>query len=392
MNKKFSNIIFISALAILAILLGINVINGFRNIEVKDIYGDRSELGDVDVSVQKNLGSFFYKIYNVGADSVSSKMMFVDESDQGIDFYKNKDVLRGVYTNVSNSYDGEEYLAVVDVLNYDKGIMNLILKNKKTGEVEKAKIKNPYGPRILGVYGENNKVKILMPENDEEASSPIIIAEYNFETKDFNKVASYGIYSEKMGLEYRDGENFYIVKISRTYDENKHVEETKDLNIYKFNLKENTFEDYDIRKILEENKIDLSGKSLESAECDGNLIYVKISDAIEWEKIFKDEKKMAEYKGRKSEVPKIYSVATINMKDLKVNYYKDIIDENKIEEYVKDISQPMYLRVFDNKLYFTLSVGESNLLVVGVINLENGKLAYLGEMNKVTMNGFYKEK
>lgn len=387
MNKKFSNIIFISALAILAIILGVNIINSFRNIEVKNIYGNRSELGDVSVSVKKDLGSFFYKDYNVGADSINSKMMFVDESDQGVDIYKNKDALRGVFISNSNSYDGKDYLAVVNT-KYGTNIVELILKDKKTGEVKKASIENDGGSNILAVYGEKDKIKILMPESDSEYSCPLVIKQYNFETKVFNDVEKFGSYSEKMALEYKDGDNFYIGKIIRNYDEKKNIEEIKDLNIYKVNLKDNSFKDYDVRKILEENKIDLNGKALESVECDGNSIYVKISDSTELEKIFNDEEKMRKYRGIKSEVPRVYSVATINLENLTVNYYKDVINENKIEEYVGEESQPVNLKVLNNKLYFLSNVENGSLSIIGVVDLSNSNLVYLGEMNNVRLNGF----
>ncbi|MGG5462663.1 hypothetical protein [Clostridium sp. B9] len=397
MNKKFSNIIFIGSLVILILLIGINTANNFKNIKINNIYGNRSEIGDVDISVTRRIGSFFVRNYKVGADSVSSETKFIDETYSELPLYGNKDVLRGVYTNTSNSYHGDDYLAVVDILDYDKGKMNLILKNKKTGEIKEAKVKNPYGRRILGVYGENNKIKILMPENDYDNSSPIIVMEYNFETKDFKKIASHGVYSEKMGLEYRDGANYYIGKMSMTYDENKGVEEGKNFTIYKANLKENTFKDYDVRKILEENQIDLKGKSLESLECDGNLIYVTIAEAPNFEEIFKDEKKMAEYEYGISEEPRVYSVATINVNDLKVNYYKDIINEKEIEGYLKghfknEIAYPLNLRVLGDKLYFVPYGIESDLVVVGVADLKSEKLVYLGEMNNVVMNGFYENK
>ena len=390
MNKRFSNIIFISALAVLAIILGINIINGFRSIEIKDIYGNRSELGDIDVSVKKSLGSFFLKNYNVGANSITSKTMFVDEDEQGIDVYKNKDALRGVFISEANSYDGKDFLAIVNT-KYGTNILELLLKDKTTGEIKKASVKNDGGSQILAVYAEKDKIKILMPESEEEPCS-LVIKEYNFETKGFNEVEKFGSYCEKVFLEHKDGNDFYIEKIVRNYNENKQVEEIKDLNIYKINLKENTFKDYNIKKILEENKIDLTGKILESAECDGNLIYVKISDLDEWEKLAKDENKIMKYNGIKSEIPKVYSLATININDLKVNYYKDIIDENKIEEYTGRITKPINLRIFNNKLYFASSTENSSLLVIGVANLKNSDLVYLGEINNVRLNGFYDEK
>lgn len=387
MNKKFSNIIFISALAILAIILGINIVNGFRNIEVKNIYGSRSELGDVSFSVKKNLGSFFYKDYNIGADSANSKMMFIDESDQGVDLYKNKDALRGVFISNSNSYEGTDYLAVVNT-KYETNILELVLKDKKTGEVKKTSIENDGGSNILAVYGEKDKIKILIPESDSKYSCPLVIKQYNFETKVFNEVAKFGSYSEKMVLEYKGGDNFYIGKIIRNYDEKKNIEEITDLNIYKVNLKDNSFKDYDVRKILEENKIDLNGVALESAECDGKSIYVKMSDSTELEKTFNDEQKMKKYRGIKSEVPRVYSVATINLENLTVDYYKNVINENEIEEYVGEESQPMYLKILNNKLYFLSSVENSSLSLVGVVDLSNSNLVYLGKMNNVKLNGF----
>ena len=242
MNKRFSNIIFISALAVLSIILGINIINGFRSIEIKDIYGNRSELGDIDVSVKKNLGSFFLKNYNVGANSITSNTMFVDEDEQGIDVYKNKDALRGVFISDSKSYDGKDFLAIVNT-KYGTNILELLLKDKTTGEIKKASVKNDGGSQILAVYAEKDKIKILMPESEEEPCS-LVVKEYNFETKGFNEVENFGSYCEKVFLEHKDGNDFYIEKIVRNYNENKQVEEINDLNIYKINLKENTFKDY----------------------------------------------------------------------------------------------------------------------------------------------------
>lgn len=219
MNKRFSNIIFISALAVLAIILGINIINGFRSIEIKDIYGNRSELGDIDVSVKKSLGSFFLKNYNVGANSITSKTMFVDEDEQGIDVYKNKDALRGVFISEANSYDGKDFLAIANT-KYGTNILELLLKDKNTGEIKKASVKNNGGSQIIAVYAEKDKIKILMPESEEEPCS-LVIKEYNFETKGFNEVEKFGSYCEKVGLEYKDGNDFYIEKIVRNYNENK---------------------------------------------------------------------------------------------------------------------------------------------------------------------------
>ncbi|WP_300259287.1 hypothetical protein [Clostridium sp.] len=390
MNKRFSNIIFISALAILSIILGINITNGFRNIDIKNIYGNRSELGDVDVSVKKNLGIFFLKNYNFGANSITSKTMFRDENEQGIDVYKNKDALRGIFISQANSYDGKDFLAVVNP-KYGTNILELLLKDKKTGKIKKALVENDGGSYIISVYAEKDIIKILMPENDEESCS-LVIKEYNFETKGFNTIEKFGSYCEKVGLEYKDGNDFYIEKIVRNYNEKKEIEEIKDLNIYKVNLKENTFEDYDVKKILEKNKIDLTGKNLESAECDGNLIYVKISDLDKWENLSKDKNEIIKYNGIKSKIPKTYSIATINIKDLKVNYYKDIIDENRIEEYTGSITELTNLRIFNDKLYFASYTENGSLLVIGVVNLKNSELVYLGEFNNVVLNGFYDKK
>lgn len=390
MNKRFSNIIFISALAILSIILGINITNGFRNIDIKNIYGNRSELGDVDVSVKKNLGIFFLKNYNFGANSITSKTMFRDENEQGIDVYKNKDALRGIFISQDNSYDGKDFLAVVNP-KYGTNILELLLKDKKTGKIKKALVENDGGSYIISVYAEKDIIKILMPENDEESCS-LVIKEYNFETKGFNTIEKFGSYCEKVGLEYKDGNDFYIEKIVRNYNEKKEIEEIKDLNIYKVNLKENTFEDYDVKKILEKNKIDLTGKNLESAECDGNLIYVKISDLDKWENLSKDKNEIIKYNGIKSKIPKSYSIATINIKDLKVNYYKDIIDENRIEEYTGRITELTNLRIFNDKLYFASYTENGSLLVIGVANLKNSELVYLGEFNNVVLNGFYDKK
>lgn len=390
MSKKFSNIIFIGALVILALLMGVNMVNNFKNIEIKNLYGDRSELGDVDFSVKKNLGAFFESQYKVGKDSINSKINFVGEGENKV-IYKNRDVLRGAYVDGANFYDSKDYMAVINS-EYGKKRVDLILKDKKSEEVKKTSIKLDEAPRILGVFGENNKIKFITEERENEFSNLIIIKEFNFETNTLKNVANVGSYSQKIEFNCREGEDYYISKITSDYDESKAVDEMKNLNIYKINLKDNTFKEYDIRKILEENNIDLKGKYFYSLDVSDGVAYIKISDSIDWSNIPEDEKIRMNHKYEMDNMPKVYSIATLNLKGGKVDFYKDCLNIKEVDKYIKNISQPMNLKILNGKLYFSVYVGESNRVSIGVVDLKSNKLIYLGEIKNVRMNGGFHNK
>ena len=141
MKKRVPLVLTIIFLSAFIIFSGIFIYINCSPIKFKDIYGSRSELGDVDLVFYKDRDIFEEEV-TVGAETINRKNVINERRFDGIDVLKDKKFFRGIYPTRNTFFEDDDVM--VDVTNiYGNGIQKLEVrfKDKKTNTYETFKVK-----------------------------------------------------------------------------------------------------------------------------------------------------------------------------------------------------------------------------------------------------------
>ena len=171
MKKRVPLVLTIIFLSAFIIFSGIFIYINCSPIKFKDIYGSRSELGDVDLVFYKDRDIFEEEV-TVEAETVSRRNVINERRFDGIDVLKDKKFFRGIYPTRNTFFEDDDVM--VDVTNiYGNGIQKLEVrfKDKKTNTYETFKVKvDEYirNNNIDKVTYKDGKINILFSMNYEE--------------------------------------------------------------------------------------------------------------------------------------------------------------------------------------------------------------------------------
>ena len=237
-GKKFLSVICVGLLGI-----GISLFNlGKNNEEVEDLYGKRSELGDVSILLQSNKGMYETDAIKINKDSVTMNTM-AKQSIHNFDLSKRNIQGRQVLEAASNGY-----IDYTGALLEDEDRLASVFINSEYTE--------------NGNYETYANIKIKYNDDDEVESYEIPISDQSIG-------GSESVYSSvPISI---DKDNIYIV-ILRSYhsQENMKQRESEDY--------EDTLNDDFDKTELNLYKVNLSSKNSKhilNKEFDGNDIYVK---------------------------------------------------------------------------------------------------------------------
>lgn len=311
------------------------------NIKFTDLYGNRSELQNVQFDLERVKGIRRENVY-INKDGVEDKTTFNDDI-LGKDFGENatfdKKFFRGLFPTKETFF--EDKYVMVDVSNrlYElKPHFEVRIKNKKDNTYDKfnvnVNLKITENYRINGIAYKDGKINILFLSNYEV--QPPFIGEIDVESRSFSisKIMKLDEKNEDIrpdffrGISYICGDKVYFL-----------------MN------EDNGIDDLPLRGILE---VDLNSKSV-------NLYKVN-------EDVLKEIKEMKESNYRGSsyfKAGKIYikiqsikgenqSLLTFNIDTKKYKFYKNIIEKERVERYGIKFDDIESIFIHDGKAYLNL--------------------------------------
>lgn len=374
MKKRFWHIGLISVIAILAVFLGINIIDSFKEIKVEDLVGNRSEIGNVEILAERKIGVFSEKRYVIGDEDTQSKMTLEVDDHNGFDIYKNSDLFKYRWAGNENVYRDKETIAFVTDNGYK---VEIRVKDLKTGEIKSKELskkelnaKNQFF-YTMAVYYENGKVRALV-----NTDTGIEIIEYDFNNDKFQIINTYGdIYKlndvDTSNIIERDGERIYALahKIPNLNKKGTNIS-VSNVKLFEINLKEGILKTYDLDKFFKENNLSGDGRYYSLSKVSNGIFY---SDFIKSEVEGKAE---ASFLG-------------LDLSTGETIEYKNILNEEELSKYGLSIWGISETQLCEGKLYF---IGgndfRENSFYVGCINLNDGKLIYLGKIIGARFNKF----
>ena len=318
-------VIFFSAFIVFS---GIFIYTNCSPIKFKDIYGSRSELGDVDLVFYKDRDIFGEEI-TVGSETINRKNVINERRFDGIDVLKDKKFFRGIYPTRDTFFEDDDVM--VDVTNiYGNGIQKLEVrfKDKKTNTYETFKVKvDEYirNNNIDKVTYKDGKINILFSMNYEENN--IVFGEINLSDKKFNIVDIINL-DEKLDLN-RDYSHINSVRqkfgmLPSTEEDKVYYKLTEldntdkrgiysDESIIELNVNTREIKRYnpndEIRDEMKKSYFDANGKGGTMFEAYGEIYITQTSD----------EKT---------------SVLVFNTKTKEFKFYKDLIENERLKRYL----------------------------------------------------------
>ncbi|MDM0930503.1 hypothetical protein QTI80_01810 [Clostridium perfringens] len=378
MKKRVPLVLTIIFLSAFIIFSGIFIYINCSPIKFKDIYGSRSELGDVDLVFYKDRDIFEEEV-TVEAETVSRRNVINERRFDGIDVLKDKKFFRGIYPTRNTFFEDDDVM--VDVTNiYGNGIQKLEVrfKDKKTNTYETFKVKvDEYirNNNIDKVTYKDGKINILFSMNYEENN--IVFGEINLSDKKFNIVDIINL-DEELHL---NEEFSHINSIPQEFGTLLNAEE--DTVYYKLNeldktdkrgiysdesiieLNVNTREikrynpDDKIRNEIKESSFDPNGKGGTMFEAYGEIYITQTSD----------EKT---------------SVLVFDTKTKEFKFYKDIVENERLKRYGVEVRDLGKFIIVGNKVIANFVNVRDDCFVSGaylsVIDIPSKNPVYIGEL------------
>lgn len=385
MKKRIPLILTIIFLSVFIVFSGIFIYVNCSSTKFKDIYGNRSELGDTKLLVTKDKG-FLTEELTVGASSIDKNNILSERNFSGIDVLKDKKFFRGIYPSTETFYEDEDVM--VDVTNrYGNGIPKLEVrfKDKKTNNYEKFQVKiDEYvhnGNRIDGISYGDGKINIVFSGASEENN--VIFGQINLNDKRFNVVDIINVdkllnlnkeYSHINAVNQNWGEllgnpkgkvYYKLTEVNKDeksgmYSEDSIVEvdiNTKEIKRYNPSEK--------IREEIKEENFETGGKGGTMFEAYGDIYITGESDGVTSALVF--DTKTKEFK-----------------------FYKDLIENERLERYGVNVSELGRFIIEGNKVIANFyEVKEGNFYndsYVVVIDIPSKNPVYVGDLGNGHLN------
>lgn len=379
MKKRIPLILTIIFLGVFITFSGIFIYTNCSSIKFKDIYGNRSELGDTKLILIKEK-SFLTEELTVGATSIDKKYILSERNFSGIDVLKDKKFFRGIYPSEETFYEDEHVM--VDVTNlYGDGVPKLEVrfKDKKTNTYEKFQVKTDEyihnGNRINGVSYKEGKINIVLSGSSEENN--IIFGQIDLENKRFEVIDIVSL-NKLFNL---SNEYASVNEVMQRFGESKDKSENK---IY-----------YNINEINKDEEKGMYGED-SIVEVDINTKEIKrynpsekIREEIKDES-FEDDSKcgtMFDAYGDiyiTGESEGVTSVLVFDTKTKEFKFYKDLIENERLRRYGIDASElERFIIKGNNVIANFYEVNEGNFYMdsyVVVIDITSKNPVYVGDL------------
>ncbi|MDZ5252976.1 hypothetical protein [Clostridium sp. LIBA-8841] len=359
---------------------GITIEANESSIKFSNLYGERSELGDVQFNLAKDKG---VRVENLTVDSndVKKETSFFESGFNGINSSVNvledKKFFRGLLVIPETFYEDNEVM--VDVTDQSYGVdphLKVRIKDKKTNTYENFQVENKTNLnqdyRINGISYKDGKINILFMKNTSNETM-IIFGEINIDSKELEV-------SEPMSLNKElDLDNSYIFN-------GNHFE-------YSDNIYFEVFEDEKNKNTILEGvlEIDLNTKEINIYKPDekiNNEIKEIYKDGDKGQSYIQDENiYFSFYDSDRSSV----SILNFNFNTKKFTFYKNLIEKDRFERYGVSFSDISNILISGDKVFLNLTdFNEDNLIYykgyISVVDINSKNPLYIGEYEDGVVN------
>ncbi|EGT4143466.1 hypothetical protein LTX14_000122 [Clostridium perfringens] len=380
MKKKMPLICTIIFLLGIFVWSGITIKANESNIKFSNLYGERSELENVQFNLAKTKGIRMEDLI-INSREIKSETSFsesgFDSIYSGFDVLDDKKFFRGLFITSETFYEDKDIK--VDVTNkaYENNpYFKVRIKYKETNTYENFEVASKFNIsqeyNIIGISYENDKINILFTKNNNE--DLIIFGEINVKTKSFNisepidlnkefNIESPYLFSSK-GRSYNGKVYFDIFEddeeVNNKKDGNTILNglleiniNTKKINLYKPDEKINN----EIKEIYKDGH---KGQSY----IQGDNIYFSFYD--------KEEKNI--------------SILAFNFNTKEFTFYRDLIEKYRFERYGVNFDDIGGILIKGNKVFLDLTNFNEEELVyyngyISVVDINSKNPLYIGEYN-----------
>ncbi|ELC8451981.1 hypothetical protein [Clostridium perfringens] len=380
MKKKMPLICTIIFLLGIFVWSGITIKANESNIKFSNLYGERSELENVQFNLAKTKGIRMEDLI-INSREIKSETSFsesgFDSIYSGFDVLDDKKFFRGLFITSETFYEDTD--VKVDVTNkaYENNpYFKVRIKYKETNTYENFEVASKFNIsqeyNIIGISYGNDKINILFTKNNNE--DLIIFGEINVKTKSFNisepidlnkefNIESPYLFSSK-GRSYNGKVYFDIFEddeeVNNKKDGNTILNglleiniNTKKINLYKPDEKINN----EIKEIYKDGH---KGQSY----IQGDNIYFSFYD--------KEEKNI--------------SILAFNFNTKEFTFYRDLIEKYRFERYGVNFDDIGGILIKGNKVFLDLTNFNEEELVyyngyISVVDINSKNPLYIGEYN-----------
>ncbi|HFE9684438.1 hypothetical protein P5E48_01145 [Clostridium perfringens] len=380
MKKKMPLICTIIFLLGIFVWSGITIKANESNIKFSNLYGERSELENVQFNLAKIKGIRMEDLI-INSRDIKSETSFsesgFDSIYSGFDVLDDKKFFRGIFITSETFYEDKDIK--VDVTNkaYENNpYFKVRIKYKETNTYENFEVANKFnisqGYNIIGISYENDKINLLFTKNNNE--DLIIFGEINVKTKSFNisepidlnkefNIDSPYLFSSN-GRNYKGKVYFDIFEDGEEVNNKKNGNtilnglleiniNTKKINLYKPDEKINN----EIKEIYKDGH---KGQSY----IQGDNIYFSFYD--------KEEKNI--------------SILAFNFNTKEFIFYRNLIEKYRFERYGVNFDDIGGILIKGNKVFLDLTNFNEEELVyyngyISVVDINSKNPLYIGEYN-----------
>lgn len=380
MKKKMPLICTIIFLLGIFVWSGITIKANESNIKFSNLYGERSELENVQFNLAKTKGIRMEDLI-INSRDIKSETSFsesgFDSIYSGFDVLDDKKFFRGIFITSETFYEDND--VKVDVTNkaYENNpYFKVRIKYNETNTYENFEVANKLnisqGYNIIGISYENDKINLLFTKNNNE--DLIIFGEINVKTKSFNisepidlnkefNIDSPYLFSSN-GRNYNGKVYFDIFEDGDEVNNKKNGNtilnglleiniNTKKINLYKPDEKINN----EIKEIYKDGH---KGQSY----IQGDNIYFSFYD--------KEEKNI--------------SILAFNFNTKEFIFYRNLIEKYRFERYGVNFDDIGGILIKGNKVFLDLTNFNEEELVyyngyISVVDINSKNPLYIGEYN-----------
>ncbi|ELC8423487.1 hypothetical protein QYB63_000035 [Clostridium perfringens] len=375
MKKKMPLICTIIFLLGIFVWSGITIKANESNIKFSNLYGERSELENVQFNLAKTKGIRMEDLI-INSREIKSETSFsesgFDSIYSGFDVLDDKKFFRGLFITSETFYEDKD--VKVDVT--DKSYVNnphfkVRIKYKKTNTYEDFQVENKTNLnqdyRINGISYKHGKINILFMKNNSK-DTMVVFGEIDINSKVFE-------ISEPINLnEELDIDNSYIFN-----DNNFKYSDNIYFDVFKDEKNINTF----LKGVLE---ININTKKINLYKPDE-----KINNEIK--EIYKDGHKGQSYIQRDNIYFSFYdkeekniSILAFNFNTKEFIFYRNLIEKYRFERYGVNFDDIGGILIKGNKVFLDLTNFNEEELVyyngyISVVDINSKNPLYIGEYN-----------